>query len=137
MRRIDQIVVHCSATKEGQDFTAKDIHQWHKRLGWDGIGYHYVIRLDGTLEKGRPEEQLGAHAKGYNQHSIGLVYIGGLDQEGHPKDTRSCEQKATLLELLKDLKIRYPSAQILGHNNLPGVKKSCPCFDAKQEYANL
>ena len=88
MRKIDSIIVHCSATKAGQDFTAADIDRWHRERGFNGIGYHYVIRLDGRLEKGREIDLAGAHCKGWNERSVGICYIGGLDENGHPADTR-------------------------------------------------
>lgn len=97
MRKIDSIIVHCSATKAGQDFTAADIDRWHRERGFNGIGYHYVIRLDGRLEKGREIDLPGAHCKGWNERSIGLCYIGGLDENGHPADTRTNVQKRVLL----------------------------------------
>lgn len=137
MRKIQFIIVHCSATKEGKDFKAKDIDKWHKEKGWDRIGYHYVVDLDGTIEPGRPEEQVGAHAKGYNNNSIGVCYIGGLDTNGKSKDTRTPQQKESLIKLLKELKAKYPLVQILGHRDLLGVYKDCPCFNARIEYADI
>ena len=132
MRRIDEIIIHCTATIEGKDFRAKDIDKWHKQRGWKGIGYHYVIDLDGTIEKGRPESEIGAHTVGHNRYSIGVVYVGGLDKNGKPKDTRTEEQKEALLEILRQLLSKYPKATIHGHNEF--AKKACPCFDVRKEY---
>lgn len=135
MRKIDYIVVHCTATPEGKDFKAKDIDKWHKQRGWKGIGYHYVIDLDGTIEKGRKEEEIGSHVAGYNKNSIGVVYVGGLDKNGNPKDTRTEAQKEALWKLLTELLCKYPSAIIKGHRDFPNVSKACPCFDAMKEYS--
>lgn len=132
MRRIDEIIIHCTATIEGKDFRAKDIDKWHKQRGWKGIGYHYVVDLDGTIEKGRPESEIGAHTVGHNRYSIGVVYVGGLDKNGKPKDTRTEEQKEALLEILRQLLSKYPKATIHGHNEF--AKKACPCFDVRKEY---
>ena len=136
MRKITEIIVHCSATPEGQNFTAEDIDRWHKQKGWQGIGYHYVIYLDGSVHKGRNEEVIGAHCLGHNAYSIGVCYIGGLDKwtKAH-KDTRTGAQKQALIELLKSLKEKYPNAIIYGHRDFS--KKDCPCFDAKNEYKNI
>lgn len=106
--------------------------KWHKQRGWKGIGYHYVIDLDGTIEKGRPESEIGAHTVGHNRNSIGVVYVGGLDKSGKPKDTRTEEQKEALLEILRQLLCKYPKATIHGHNEF--AKKACPCFDVRKEY---
>ncbi len=135
MRTINKIIIHCSATREGMAFNAIDIDQWHRRRGWKGIGYHYVIGLNGERWKGRDEKEIGAHCKGYNSDSIGVCYIGGLDRFGKPKDTRTEEQKTELLKLLQELKERYPTAEIYGHNNFS--HKNCPCFNAKKEYQKL
>lgn len=135
MRKIDYIVVHCTATKEGQDFHACDIDKWHKQRGWKGIGYHYVVDLDGTIEKGRNESEIGSHVAGWNKNSIGVVYVGGLDKNGNPKDTRTEAQKESLWKLLCALLVKYPSAIIRGHRDFPNVKKACPCFDAMKEYS--
>jgi N-acetylmuramoyl-L-alanine amidase len=136
-REIKYIVIHCTATKEGYSFNVKDINRWHKGLGWSEIGYNYVVKLDGTLEFGRNVDKVPSHVKGYNSNSIGVVYIGGLDENMKSKDTRTNLQKIELIRLLKKLKALYPNAKILGHRDFKGVKKDCPCFDAKKEYSNL
>lgn len=136
MRRIDEIIVHCSATREGADFTARDIDRWHRARGWAGIGYHYVVRLDGTVERGRAETIPGAHCKGRNARSIGVCYIGGVLADGKtPADTRTPAQRTALLKLLKELRHRYPAAAIRSHRDF--AAKACPSFDATKEYAGL
>ena len=137
-RQIKYLVVHCSATPEGRNHTAKDIDAWHRQRGFDGIGYNYVIRLDGTVEEGRDVNKIPSHVKGYNKESIGICYIGGIDKNTlQPKDTRTPAQKEALKKLLIDLKKLYPQAEILGHRDFPNVAKACPCFNAKIEYKNL
>lgn len=125
------IVLHCSATRENQNFTIEQLEACHKARGFRTIGYHFYITKDGTLYPGRPESQIGAHAKGYNAHSIGICYEGGLDAHGHSKDTRTEAQKITMEELLRSLLVDYPDAEIVGHRDLPGVHKDCPCFDTQ------
>lgn len=137
-RRINLIVIHCTGTEEGEDVTVQAIRNWHvKGNGWRDIGYHYVIYRDGSLHEGRDVNISGGHTRGYNSNSIGIVYVGGcpkghLDQN---KDTRTPEQKATLLQLLKDMRKIYPHAKIVGHKDLN--KTGCPSFDAKSEYKDL
>ena len=143
MRNIDSIIVHCSATKAGQDFTAADIDCWHRERGFNGIGYHYVIRLDGKLEKGRDVSLAGAHCRGWNERSVGICYIGGLDENGRPADTRTNAQKRVLYQIIMDLQREYNILQVLGHRdtspdlNGDGViepyeyVKACPCFDVR------
>jgi len=138
MRNINEIIIHCSDTPEGRDNTVADITAWHKARGFRTIGYHYVIYRDGSIHTGRPEEEMGAHCKegGHNRHSIGICYIGGKTADmKQVKDTRTPEQKEALLSLLRRLKARYPNAKIYGHRDFSS--KSCPCFDAKNEYKNL
>ena len=138
MRTITLIVIHCSAVRPDQTSSAAQIDSWHrKERHWKlGIGYHYVVRRDGTIEPGRPEEQIGAHCLNHNAHSIGVCYEGGLDIRGQPADTRTAEQKQAMRQLLEELHGRYPRALIVGHHDLnPG--KPCPCFDAAREYADL
>lgn len=135
-RNIKMIIVHCSATPEGKDFTVSQIRQWHLQRGFSDIGYHYVIYRDGTVHTGRAESVSGAHCTGYNTISIGVCYIGGCGSDGRtPKDTRTVAQKAALIKLLKELKAKYPKATIHGHREF--ANKACPSFDAKTEYANI
>lgn len=134
-RSINLIVVHCTATIEGKDYSVAEIRRWHLKRGFSDIGYHYLIGIDGTLREGRNVNISGAHTAGYNAHSIGVCYVGGLDKDGKAKDTRTPEQKATLLRLLKDLRKMYPHASIHGHREF--ANKACPCFDAKTEYKDL
>ena len=137
-RSTTRIAVHCSATREGQWFDATDIDQWHRNQKWAGIGYHYVIRLDGSIEAGRPEDAVGSGVAGHNSTSIHICYIGGVARDGKtPKDTRTPEQKDALYVLLRNLKAKYRNATIQGHRDFPDVAKACPSFDAKSEYANL
>ncbi len=136
MRKINEIIVHCTATAEGKNFHAADIDRWHKQKGWSGIGYHYVVDLDGTVEPGREESKVGAHCTGHNTNSIGVVYVGGVATDGKTaKDTRTPLQKAALVKLLTELKHRYPNAAIHGHRDF--AAKACPSFDATAEYKNI
>lgn len=135
-RVIKEIIVHCSATAEGRDFTVEDIRRWHKQQGWSDIGYHYVIGRHGEKWTGRDVDVSGAHCEGHNRNSIGVCYIGGLDAAGKKaKDTRTLQQKAVMLSLLTELKRLYPQAKIYGHRDF--ARKDCPCFDAKNEYKNI
>lgn len=137
MRQINYIIIHCSATKAGHDFRAKDINEWHRERGFDRIGYHKVIDLDGKVENGRPIWQIGAHCKGHNRDSIGICYIGGLDKNGNPADTRTEDQKIALKATIEYFKSRFPNAKVVGHRDMPNAHKACPCFDAKEEYKNI
>lgn len=132
MRKIKQIIVHCSATKEGQDFKEKDIKRWHLERGFNDIGYHYVVDLDGTIEEGRSLELIGAHTKGQNRDSIGICYVGGLDASGEPKDTRTTQQKAALWLLINKLRERFGNIPVYPHYKY--AAKACPCFPADKEY---
>lgn len=150
---IDAIVIHCSATSEGLDIKASDINRMHLERGFAGIGYHYVVDLDGTIEEGRPLSKDGAHCntkgtsgKSYNKHSIGICYIGGVDESGNAKDTRTDAQKTSLASLVNELVMKYPIVEILGHRDTsPDLNgdgkitsnewvKQCPCFDVKAEF---
>jgi N-acetyl-anhydromuramyl-L-alanine amidase AmpD len=99
-------------------------------------GYHYYITRDGHVYQTRHEQLIGAHAKGYNSRSLGVCYEGGLNEQGKPADTRTPKQKQALLTLLRKLKADHPQARIVGHRDLPGVHKDCPCFDCS-EYQDL
>jgi N-acetylmuramoyl-L-alanine amidase len=141
-RTITEIIVHCTATPEGKDYTVDDIRKWHtakppQGRGWSDIGYHYVIDRKGHILPGRDVDTIGAHCEGHNEHSIGVVYVGGLSAlNGKPKDTRTLAQKAGLIRCLTELKSLYPQAKIYGHCDFT-KSKPCPCFDAKTEYASI
>jgi N-acetyl-anhydromuramyl-L-alanine amidase AmpD len=145
MRKIDMIVIHCSATEAGKDYGVDEVREWHKSRGFNDIGYHYLIRIDGTVEKGRNITVTGAHAKGYNRRSIGICYVGGL-KDSKPYDTRTPEQIKSMNIIVKNLKDCFNIKTVVGHRDLSvdlngdGVvtkdewMKSCPCFEVKKEY---
>ena len=142
-RRIDEIIVHCTATPEGEDQTVEQIRAEHKKQGWSDIGYHYVIYRDGSVHEGRDADIAGAHCEGHNSHSIGISYVGGVEARRpnvpysslKAKDTRTDLQKAALLSLLLDLRKLYPNAKIYGHRDFS--TKDCPSFDAKTEFRRI
>lgn len=135
-RNIKELIVHCSATPEGKDYSVDTIRQWHLQRGFSDIGYHYVIYRDGSIHIGRDESIIGAHCTGHNTNSIGICYIGGCAVDGKtPKDTRTEAQKSSLLKLLSELKKKYPKAVIHSHKDY--ANKACPSFDATKEYSSL
>ena len=134
-RKIKELVLHCSATREGRDYTVSDITKWHKQRGFNDIGYHYVIYRDGSIHNGRDVNLVGAHCTNHNTYSIGICYIGGCKYDLSPKDTRTPKQKEAMLKLLKELKKKYPYATVHGHNEF--ANKACPCFDVQKEYKNI
>ena len=137
MRQINKIIVHCSATREGQNISEDTIRKWHvEGRGWTDIGYHFYIDIHGDIYKGRDIAKIGAHTKGYNRNSIGICYAGGVESDGKtPKDTRYECQKESLLAVLRTLKAMYPDADIHSHNDF--ANKACPSFNATEEYKNL
>lgn len=130
MRKIDKIIIHCSATPEGRHVTVETIRNWHLKRGFSDIGYHYVIYLDGSVHTGRPLELPGAHTTGQNAHSVGICYVGGCDKNLNPKDTRTAAQEAALVKLTRDLKTRFPGASVHGHREF--AAKACPSFDVQK-----
>lgn len=134
MRLINDIIVHCTANGPFCKFGAKEIDRIHRARGFRCIGYHYVIRRDGTIERGRAISQPGSHCYGHNAHSIGVAYVGGIDAHGKPEDNRTPEQKQSLLKLLTNLVTMYRCG-IHGHRDYSN--KACPSFDATKEYAGL
>lgn len=137
MREINRIIIHCSATREGQDIDAATIKRWHTEdRGWSDIGYHYCIKLDGTLEAGRPLDRAGAHVKGHNADSIGICYIGGCDQDMNPKDTMTSEQEHAMRELIFSLRMVWDKDLTLhGHNEY--ATKACPSFKVSEKFADI
>lgn len=133
MRQIKYIAVHCSATKASMDIGAKEIRKWHvEERKWSDIGYHFVIRRDGTLEFGRPLERAGSHVKNYNTTSIGICMVGGIDAQGKAENNFTEAQFERLRLLLSNLTAQFPAAEVKGHRDFPGVHKDCPCFDVKK-----
>lgn len=127
MRKIDKIIVHCSATPEGRNFSVADIDRWHRQRGFRCIGYHFVIYRDGSVHPGRPVEQMGAHCIGHNASSIGVCYIGGVAADGRtPKDTRTPQQRRALRELVRKLRGQFPGTTVHGHYEF--AAKACPSF---------
>lgn len=135
MREIDEIVVHCTATPQGRPVTIAEVHAWHTARGFSGIGYHRVVGINGERWQGRPLEKIGAHVAGRNKRTFGLVYAGGLDMNGRPKDTRNKAQKEALEAELIELRDRFNIQKVSGHNEY--AAKACPCFDASDEYDHL
>ena len=133
MRKIRKIIVHCTATPAGRSVTVAEIDRWHRQRGFNGIGYHYVVGLDGSVSKGRDGALVGAHCKGHNSDSIGVAYVGGMSEDmSRPLDTRTPGQRLALSRLIEELKSRYPGATVHSHNEF--AAKACPCFDAFKEY---
>ena len=132
------LIVHCSATRETQDYTAEQLKCDHLARGFIDVGYHFYIRRDGTVTQHRRLDEVGAHCRPFNRCSIGICYEGGLDANGKPKDTRTLKQRASLIGLLLDLHRKFPKALIRGHNEMPGaVPKACPCYKPSKEYAYM
>ena len=156
VRKLVEIAVHCTATKEGVEVSMEDIDRWHQARGFTKqklsghyCGYHYVVALDGTIMCGRDLSEVGAHVKDHNSKSIGVCYVGGLDTNGKAKDTRTPEQKETLSWLIGKLKSSFNISKVQGHRdyspdtNGNGIIdsfewiKSCPCFNAIPEYKDV
>ena len=147
MRNIKYIAVHCTASH--QSMTIEGLKQEFKRKGWVNPGYHYVVSPDGKITQLLDEDKVSNGVRGYNSETINVAYIGGIDTNGKPTDNRTTAQKASLRSLLKMLHKKYPTAVIQGHRDFsPDLNKdgkitsnewmkACPCFNAKEEYANL
>jgi len=137
MRKINKIILHCTATPEGRHHDVADIRRWHLKRGFNDIGYHYLIHIDGTIEEGRPLNKQGAHCSGQNRGSIGICYVGGMSKDmKKAKDTRTQAQKDSLINLMHELIYKYnKDMTIHGHNEY--ANKACPSFNVQEEYANL
>lgn len=137
MRPISKIIIHCSATPADMDIGAKEIDRWHKARGWSGIGYHAVIRRNGDIEQGRDDDVIGAHAKGYNAGSLAVCMVGGVDENGEPETNFLPAQYESLTAVVANWRNEYgvKDSGIMGHRDLPGVKKACPCFDVRAWWA--
>ena len=129
-RTINKIIIHCTATRASQDCTVQLIDQWHRQRGFNGIGYHYVIYRDGSVHEGRPLSKVGAHCTGQNSDSIGIAYCGGVAEDGvTPQDNRTDAQKASIRQLINELRQAYGDIPVYGHRDF--ANKACPSYDAK------
>ena len=137
MRKINKIILHCAATPEGREVSVDTIRKWHLKRGFNDIGYHYLIHIDGTIEEGRPLSKQGAHCSGQNRGSVGICYVGGMSKDmKKAKDTRTQAQKDSLINLMHELIYKYnKDMTIHGHNEY--ANKACPSFNVQAEYANL
>lgn len=136
MRNIKRVILHCSATAEGDDIHADTIRAWHLSRGWSDIGYHYVIRLDGTIESGRPINKIGAHARGQNKDSVGICYVGGLDSSGHPKNTMTPEQRTSVNRICRAL-CQVLNKPLALHGHREYSSKACPSFEVSEVFSSL
>ncbi|BAQ92790.1 N-acetylmuramoyl-L-alanine amidase [uncultured Mediterranean phage uvMED] len=136
MRKVSKIIIHCTATPEGRHHDVADIRRWHLKRGFNDIGYHFLVHLDGTIEEGRSINKIGAHCSGQNRGSIGICYVGGMSKDmKKAKDTRTKEQKDSLVKLMTELIYKYNKDMTI-HGHYEFAKKACPSFDVS-EYANL
>ena len=137
IEEVRYIVIHCAATKPAMDVGVEEIRSWHLRRGWFDVGYHWIIRRDGTVEDGRPHDRPGAHARGVNHISLGICLVGGVAENGEPENNFTDDQWDALAGLVKGLKVAHPDAEVLGHRDLPNVNKACPSFDVREWYAKI
>lgn len=133
----DWLVVHCTATPPTMDIGVAEVRSWHRKVGWIDVGYHFIIRRDGTVEAGRPVDVVGAHVSGYNSNSIGISLVGGVDKNGKAENNFTLAQFDALEAKLKELLLVYPKAVVQGHRDFPKVFKDCPSFDAKKWWATV
>jgi len=135
MRQINTIILHCTATRFDHDVTIDDIRVWHVARGWKREGYHFLIRLDGTIERGRPIDMIGAHAKGFNRNSIGIAYAGGIDDDGCHVNTMNKDQTDAMFVLIDSLAVVFGQLQLIGHNDVTD-RKTCPNFDVSEWWSS-
>lgn len=130
-RPINQLIIHCAATKSDMDIGVKEIRKWHvEGNGWNDIGYHDVIRRSGNIERGRPYDIVGAHCAGQNTGSIGVCLVGGIDDSGKPEANFTPQQWKALKQYVRGFRAEYPKATIHGHNEY--ASKACPSFDVQK-----
>ena len=126
----EAIFVHCSATKASMNVGLREIRQWHKEQGWLDVGYHFIIRRDGTIEEGRPVDVVGSHVKDWNSKSVGVCLVGGIDDKGKFEANFTPVQMQSLRGLLQTLMVQYPEAKLMAHHQV--APKACPSFNLKR-----
>jgi len=136
VRELNRIILHCTATPSWREVSVDEIRRWHvEGNGWSDIGYHYVILLDGTVARGRPLDVAGAHVKGHNKDSIGVVYVGGTDVTGQPQDTLNSNQLFGLYKVVTSLRNLFGPLTLHGHNEFSD--KACPSFIVSEKLPYL
>lgn len=137
LNSINEVVLHCTDTPWGREVDIKEVRAWHTRgNGWQDVGYHYLIKLDGTLQVGRALNCIGAHVKGHNARTIGVAYVGGRDRKGEAADTMTCEQEETFEHLFFALQLTLGRGlELTGHND--HSSKACPGFKVREKWPNL
>lgn len=135
MRDIDEIIVHCTATKPSMNIGVKEVDKWHRQRGWNGCGYHAVIRRDGTVEYGRDYETQGAHVRGHNENTIGIAYAGGIGENLEPEDNMTDEQEFSMLCLIEELRFQFGDLRVTGHNDYS--YKACPSFKVETKFPGI
>jgi N-acetylmuramoyl-L-alanine amidase len=135
VRKLTDIVIHCSATDPKMDIGSWEIRKWHLAQGWKDIGYHFVIRLNGAIEQGRPVEQVGAHVQGHNSTTIGVCYVGGVKGK-KAADTMNHVQEFALAGLVTNLRREYGALEVMGHNDYTKAK-ACPSFKVASRLAYM
>lgn len=136
MRQLDKIILHCTATTSARQLSVKEVRKWHQARGWHDIGYHYLIHQDGTIEKGRPIQKVGAHALNNNASSVGVAYCGGVDKDGEPKDTMTKKQQQAFRDLVHALRLVFSwDIDVVGHNEYSN--KACPSFKVQTKFPDL
>jgi len=131
MRTINRIIIHSTATPAGRIVTVPEITGWHRQRGFNSIGYHFVIGLNGEVCTGRDISQQGAHVVNHNADSIGIAYVGGVDNNNKPLDTRTEAQKKALFDLICKLQMDYPGVTVHGHNDFAAT--ACPSFNVETQ----
>ena len=134
MRTYKSIVLHCSATSADADIGACEIDKWHVARGWSQIGYHFVVRRDGTIERARPLHLPGAHTKGHNNYTIGVCYIGGVNDDNEPEDNMTKKQAKAFVELVEKIRDLFGPIHVKGHRDFPNVAKACPSFEVREKF---
>jgi len=135
VRELKRIILHCTATREGEQLDVSRIDKWHRDRGWSEIGYHYVLYADGTIATGRDIRKKGAHVKGHNHDSVGVAYVGGLDNNLVPQDTMTMQQEMAFLHLVNSLRVVFGDLSVHGHNEFSS--KACPSFNVQEKYKFL
>ena len=135
MEQINSIVIHCTKTPPAQNIGLEELYRLHRKQGMLDVSYHYIIKIDGSLQKGRQDNTQGAHTQGHNKDSLAICLVGGVNSRGKPEDTYTLAQYVTLASVVQVLTCQHPAAEVLGHQDYPNCNTACPSFDVRTWYA--